>query len=64
MKKQSIIRSLMVVAVVAAAAFVVAATRTARPVTGKEECTQQQQNECVDKSSEFLLEKLTRNLLG
>jgi len=56
----------MVVLIITAAAFVVAATRSNPKAANKEECTQQEQAECVEKNtrSEFLIESITRNLLG
>jgi hypothetical protein len=66
MKKQSIIRIFMLVAIIAAAVFVVAAVRTNRPVSEGDECMQEDKQECVETrtQSEFLLEAITRNLLG
>ena len=65
MKKQSIIRFLLLAIIVMAAALVIASTRADRTLDSNDECTQQDANECVEaKNSEFLLESLTRNLLN
>lgn len=65
MKKQSIIRFLMLAIIVMAAALVLASTRIEPALANNDECTQQDANECVEaKNSEFLLETLTRNLLN
>jgi uncharacterized protein YxeA len=64
MKKQLLIRMMMLVIIITAAFFVVSAARTAK-LAQKEECVQGE-SECTDtkSQSEFLLESLTRNLLG
>ena len=65
MKKQSIIRFLMLAIIVMATALVLASTRPEPALANNDECTQQDANECVEtKNSELLLETLTRNLLG
>ena len=65
MKKQSIIRFLMLAIIVMATALVIASTRSEPALANNDECTQQNANECVEtKNSEFLLESLTRNLLN
>lgn len=64
MKKQLFLRILTVVIIITAAAFVVSAARTAK-LAQNEECVQGE-TECTEtkSQSEFLLESLTRNLLG
>ena len=65
MKKQSIIRFLMLAIIVMATALVIASTRSEPVLANTDECTQQDANECVEtKNSEFLLESLTRSLLS
>jgi hypothetical protein len=66
MKKQSIIRIFLVVAIIAATVFVVAAMRTKTPLReGGDECMQDKQERVETRTqSEFLLEAITRNLLG
>ena len=66
MKKQSIIRIFLLVVVITAAVFVGAAVRNSSPLSNNtEECLQDKQ-ECLDakNQSEFLLESLTKHLLG
>jgi hypothetical protein len=64
MKKQLLIRIMTLVIIITAAFFVASAARTAR-LAEKEECLQGE-SECTEtkNQSEFLLESLTRNLLG
>jgi len=64
MQKQFIIRVLMVVMIISAAIFVVAAVNSSKTMAGTEECGQDKQD-CLEtrSQSEFVLEALTRNLL-
>lgn len=64
MKKQVLIRIMTLVIVITAAFFMVSAARTAK-LAQQEQCIQGE-SECTDmkSQSEFLLESLTRNLLG
>ncbi|MGB8193017.1 MAG: hypothetical protein WCF67_13900 [Chitinophagaceae bacterium] len=65
MKRLIPIRILMLVIVITVAVFVVAATRATPHVEPTEECIQNEQEGCEKKTqSEFLLESLTRNLMG
>ena len=67
MKKQSIIRIVMLAMAISVAVFVVAAASTIKPAADQntEACTQDKQD-CMEPmaNSEYLLEALTRNLLG
>ncbi|HEY0678419.1 MAG TPA: hypothetical protein VGD17_09035 [Chitinophagaceae bacterium] len=65
MKKQSIIQTFLIAVVITLAVFVVAAARTNTPLASQDECLQEKV-ECPESEtqSEFLLESLTRNLLG
>jgi hypothetical protein len=65
MKKQFFIRVLMLVAIISAGVFVVAAVRADHPARTTDECSQEKE-ECFQPRthSEFLLESLTRTLLS
>jgi hypothetical protein len=62
MKKQSILRIVIVAVIISAAFFVMAATSSVRENYGKEDCTADKNCE-KEIRSEFFLESLTRSLL-
>ena len=62
MKKQSILRIVIVAAIISAAFFVMAAASSVRETTAKEECTADKPCE-EPAQSEFFLQSLTRSLL-
>jgi len=62
MKKQSILRMMIMAVIISAAFFVMAATASVRETNSKEDCTSEKSCE-QQAHSEFFLESLTRSLL-
>ena len=65
MKKQPIIRILLIAVIALSTVFMVAAFRSSATVTAEEECILEDKNDCPESKtqSEFLLQSLTRTLL-
>lgn len=63
MKKQPLLRTLIVAVIISAAFFVMAATRSSQQPITKEECAGEKVCE-ENVQSEFLLQSLVRNLLS